>query len=181
MNSIDFIKTAIKDYKIGALTSSSRYVVEDVVRKIGPEHKYIVEYGAGDGIITKEILKCLPSNGRLVALELNKDFIQELKNIHDPRLVVMEEDVVGASREPNIFGLPRIDAVISGIPFTLFTSREREAVIRNTHALLSPNGIFVVYQYSPLVFSILKKFFNEVRISFEPRNFLPYFIMRARK
>jgi phospholipid N-methyltransferase len=71
--------------------------------------------------------------------------------------------------------------VISGIPFTLFASREREAVIRNTHELLSPNGIFVVYQYSPFVFPILKKFFSDVEISFEPRNFLPYFIMRARK
>jgi len=181
MNNIDFIKTAIKDYKIGALTSSSKYVVNDIANALRPEDKYVVEYGAGDGVITKGILARLPSDGRLIALELNEDFIKELKKISDPRLMILEKDVREVVQDPKRIGLPRIDVVVSGIPFTLFNPEVRERIIEDTHHMLSPNGLFVVYQYSPLVFPILKKIFAEVKLSFEPRNFLPYFIMRARK
>ena len=181
MNGIDFIKAVIKDYKIGAVTSSSKYVVQGIVREIKPGHKYIIEYGAGDGVVTKEILNCLPPDGRLIAFELNKDFISQLKKIHDRRLTVVNEDAVMASRDFQKFGLPRIDAVISGIPLTLISPKAREELIRNTYSALSEGGLFLVYQYSPLVFPVLKKIFKNIRLSFEPRNFLPYFIMRAEK
>ena len=67
-SNLNFIKTAIKDFKVGALTPSSKYVVKKIIKEIKPEYKYIVEYGPGDGVITKEILKILPQDGRLVVI-----------------------------------------------------------------------------------------------------------------
>jgi len=181
MSGFNFLKMAIRDYKVGAITVSSKYVVQSLMKQISPAYKYIVEYGAGDGIVTKEILKQLPPDGQLIAFELNKDFASELNKINDKRLRVLNDDVIVASRDLKKLGLPRIDAVISGIPFTLIKPKDRERVVSNTYSAVNPGGMFLVYQYSPLIFPLLKKFFKKIDISFEPRNFLPYFIMRAEK
>lgn len=181
MNSLNFIKVAIKDYKVGAITISSRYTVQQVMRELGSQHKYIIEYGAGDGVITKEILKVLPADGKLIAVEINHDFLRELRKIKDPRLIVTDEDIIKLSQNFNQFSLPRIDAIISGIPFTFLKPKKRKTLIANTHLALAKGGIFIVYQVSPLVFPLLKKYFTNVRLRFEPRNIPPYFIMRAEK
>ncbi len=182
MSGLDFLKATLKDYKVGAITVSSKYVVKRLTDQLFLSNaKYIVEYGAGDGVITKEILKNIPADGKLVAFEINENFIAELCKIKDKRLVISTDDVITASGELKKMGLPRIDAVISGIPFTLINPKDRVRLIANTHSALEDGGIFLVYQYSPLIFPILKEYFKFIDISFEPRNFLPYFIMRAEK
>ena len=181
MVNLNFIKTVIKDYRVGAITVSSEYVVRKIVQELNPTDKYIVEYGAGDGVLTKEILKFLPADGRLVAFELNKDLLEELKQIKDSRLTILSDDVVEASKDLKRLRLPRIDAVVSGIPFTLLSSGSREKIVRHTFESLNEGGIFLVYQYTPMLFPLLKKFFKNIDLSFEPRNFLPYFIMKAKK
>lgn len=180
MSSISFIKTAVKDFRVGAFMPSSKYAVKKIVREIRPEHKYIIEYGAGNGVITREILNCLPADGRLIAIELNKCFVDELKNIQDSRLTVLKGDVVSLSEELGRLGFPRIDAIISGIPFSLIKQKERERLVSNTRSFLSEDGVFVVYQLSVLILPVLKKFFSKTKINFELRNFPPYFIMVAR-
>ncbi len=181
MNALNFIKVAIKDYKVGALTVSSRYIVQQILRELKPDHKYIVEYGAGNGVITKEILKILPQDGKLIAIEINQELLTELRMIHDPRLTVINKDVLEISKDFSQFNLPRIDAIISGIPFTFLEPKQRQALIANTHAALVPKGIFITYQISLLTFPLLKRYFHKVSFRFEPRNFLPYFIIRADK
>lgn len=182
MSGFNFLKATLKDYKVGAITVSSKYVVRRLIEQLFlSDIKYVVEYGAGDGIVTKEILNRLPTDGKLIAFEINENFLTELRNIDDDRLVVINADVVVASRDLEKFGLPRIDAVISGIPFTLISPKDRTKVISNTYSAIKNGGIFLVYQYSPLILPILNRFFKDVAVSFEPRNFLPYFMMRAEK
>ena len=181
MDTLSFIKVAIKDYKVGAIATSSRYTVQQIVRELDSKHKYIVEYGAGDGVITKEILKTLPANGKLVAVEMNQDLLRELRTIKDHRLIVAEGDVIKLSHDFSQFNLPRIDVIISGIPFTFLEPKKRKILITNTHSAIAKGGVFIVYQVSPLIFPLLKKYFANVRLRFEPRNLPPYFIMLAEK
>ncbi len=176
-----YLKNYFKDIKVGAVAPSSRFVIKKVIKLLHRSTKYVVEYGAGDGVMTKEILKMLPKDGVLVAVETNNVLIKELKKIHDPRLVIMHEDVLKVSKDFSMLGLPQIDVVISGIPFSFFKSAIRKELIRRTAHGLDAHGQFIVYQYSILVMPILKKHFKTVKVSFEPRNFLPYFIMRAEK
>jgi len=178
---IDFLKTALKDFKVGAITASSKYAARRIVKEIPPTCQSIVEYGAGDGIITKKILEKLPANGKIIAIELNPGFVSQLKEIKDLRLEVAEGDVSVFSQNLANSDSPRIEAVISGIPFTFFKPRIREQIIRATYDLLAPGGIFIVYQYSTFILPELKKYFPEIKTIFEPRNLPPYFIMKARK
>jgi phospholipid N-methyltransferase len=176
-----YLKNYFKDRMIGAVVPSSRFVIKKILKELDISAQYIVEYGAGDGVITKELLKQLSPEARVVAIEKNKTLLQDLKKIKDPRLVVVDGDVVRVAEDFSQLGIPRVDAVISGIPFSFFKPAIRHALIKNTFHGIAPGGQFIIYQYSFLVFPILRRHFAEAKVSFEPRNFLPYFIMNARK
>lgn len=183
MSKINFLKTALKDYKVGALTPSSNFVVTQIVKKL-PHHSRacIIEYGAGDGVITKALLEHMPVDGKLIAIEMNPQFIPILKKIHDPRLQIVQGDVLKICKDLSVLKLPRIDAVISGIPFSFFTSNERKIIAKQTFQKLSEHGRFILYQFSPLMLPYLKDYFEKkIKLSVEVRNFPPYFIMVAEK
>ena len=182
MKSMDFLKVAIRDYKkVGAITLSSRYTIRRVLKGLKPEYKQIVEYGAGNGVVTKEILKALPSDGKVVAIELNDELFEELSKIKDDRLILMHGDVLKISEDLRKLGLPRVDAVISNIPTTLFGPEQKKELVRNTYSGLEEGGRFIVYQYSLLIWPILKDVFKKASYSIELRNLPPYFVMIGEK
>jgi phospholipid N-methyltransferase len=170
----------MKDYRVGAIFPSSKFVARRIAREVNPEYKIIMEYGAGDGAITKEILNILPKDGKLIAIETNKNFVRVLKKIDDNRLKVVAGDVVDLSKNLDQFG--QIDMVISGIPFTYLKPKDRTSIIENTYRILQPGGKILSFQHHFLMLSYLKKVAGEkTRWYIEPRNFLPYCIMIAEK
>ncbi len=177
MNYFKFLKVALRDYrKVATIAPSSQYVIRKILSQFKPEHKIIVEYGAGDGVITKEILKRLPINGAIIVIELNPDLLTELEKINDPRLKILRGDVLELSAS-----LPKSDVIISGIPFSFFSREKEEKIIRQSFNALNEGGLFIAYQNSPILLKTLKKFFSETKWLFEPRNFLPYFILICKK
>ena len=181
MDNLGFIKTAIKDYKVGAITKTSSFVVKRILDCIKPEYKYFVEYGPGDGVLTKEILRIMPKDGKLVGIERNADFFSELRNIKDKRFLAVHGDIVDVTENLKSLRLPRIDFVVSNVPFTIMSGRIREKIVENTCGAMSPGGTFVVFQYSLLLKPIIKKVFNNFSSCIEIRNLPPYFIMTAEK
>jgi len=52
---LNFLKVALRDRRIGAMTRSSKYVVNAVVRNFNNKSlQRVIEYGPGDGVVTKE-------------------------------------------------------------------------------------------------------------------------------
>ncbi len=180
---LNFLKVSLKDYwRVASLYPTPIKVVQKVLSKLSPEAKYFIEYGAGDGAFTREILKRLPADGRILAFETNIDFIEQLKKINDSRLILFPDDVRQMPSNLSGLGLPRVDVIISGIPFSRMSKREREETIKNSWQLLTPNGVFVTYQNVPVIKFMLMKYFKEISWYFEPRNLiLPYFIIFAKK
>src|SRR3989338_8286046 len=175
MTPIQFIQTAVRDYRVGALTKSSPYVVMEILRALPPHARYVVEYGPGDGVVTRALLQQLPANGQLVVIERNAEFMRELRAIGDPRLRIVHGDVVQHSRALWSLGIPQVDAVVSGIPCTFFDPVTRDAIVRGTHTAIGEHGVFIVYQYTTLMRAILRKHFRSVTTRLEPINFPPYF------
>ena len=187
MNTI-FFKKALKDYsQVGAWVPSSRYIVQRILKVLEPTDRFIIEYGAGDGVITKALLCHLPADGKVIAVEINKDLVGEIKRINDPRLRVLHDDARRVSRDLSGLGLPRIDAIICGVPLSTRALLDRdihamqEEIIANSSAAMVPGGRFIFYQHTLVALPALKRFFSNVEVQFEPRNFLPYLIMVARK
>lgn len=181
MHPLEFAKIALQDWRIGALAVSSRYVVERILHELRPDYKTIVEYGAGEGVVTRSILQYLPADGRIVAIEQNSTFVRELQQINDPRLTVIHADALAVPGRLPELGLPRLDAVISNIPLSFLPASKRRDFLTTSYRALSEGGLLIVYQYSPLILPILRKLSQQSRALFEPRNFPPYFIMVAPK
>lgn len=176
--SVNFFKNAIMGERVGAVSRSSKYVINEVLKNIESGQDAIVEFGPGDGVLTTELLKKLTPLGKLFAVELDPNFIKELRKIKDERLVVIEGKMENVLSDPKKYGIDKSDCVISSVPFTFIKKEDREAVVRNTRKILGEKGKFIIFhQYSLLMSKILKKYFTEVSSKFEPRNFFPCFIM----
>ena len=184
MTNLEFVKIALRDRNVGALTVSSRFVVERVVREVPADARFVVEYGPGSGVTTRALLATMPKDSKLVAIEQNKAFSPALGKIKDSRLKVVWGDALEFAKIlGQLCDTSSIDMVIANIPFSLLTPGERESVFADTHNALKDGGVFLVYQYYPFfVMPRLKKIFTRVSLrAVELRNLPPYFIIRAEK
>lgn len=180
MRKAAFLKTALSDFRhAGTLFPSSQAVSNEIGRVLGPDRRFVVEYGAGDGAITQQILRAMPDDGELLALEINAEFSDALSAIDDARLSVKRQDVVHFL-DNGAIELPRIDAVVSGIPLSFLDPQTRASVIRRTKQILAPGGVFIVYQASPSFFPMVRAQFPSAKMHLSLRNLLPpYFISVA--
>ena len=160
---------------LGSLIPSSRFLVKQLLRNVDWENaRVIVEYGPGVGTISGDVLKRMRPDATLVVFEINDEFVKVMKQrFPDPRLRVMHRSAADIQIVLRELNLGPADYVISGIPFTMMTEADRQAVVANTHAALRPGGSFLVYQFSSRVRSYLEELFGQVREQFEPRNILP--------
>ncbi|OGZ07158.1 MAG: hypothetical protein A3C93_06115 [Candidatus Lloydbacteria bacterium RIFCSPHIGHO2_02_FULL_54_17] len=176
-----FLQNALKDHKVGALTMSSDYVVAAVLRLLPKAPRLVVEYGPGEGTITRKILRVLPSDARLIVVEPNLDFVEALKKVADPRLTIVPKMAQDLSPD-DLFSMRGADAVVASLPSFYLTPEERQKVVADAHNMLAPKGVFIFsHQYSWLMKKPLEEKFADVAIAFEPRNIFPCFILSGRK
>ena len=89
MNAVKFFIEFLKDPQIGALTPSSKYFVRDVIKRMPLENaETVVEYGAGEGVVTRGMLKKMPADSKLIAIDTNSELVKNLKKINDSRLEI---------------------------------------------------------------------------------------------
>ncbi len=160
---------------LGSFIPSSRFLIRTVLSQIDFRRaRLIVEYGPGVGTFTRPMLARMRPDSKLIALETNPDFVQFLRtHIDDPRLQVIAGSAADVETELATKALGRADFVISGIPFTTLKPHDRTAVVNATHAILQPDGAFLVYQFSPLVLDSLRGVFSKVQRGFQPLNMPP--------
>ena len=178
---INFLKIFAADKNVGALTVSSRFVVKSVMNHMPRSLRTVIECGPGEGVMTRAILKHLSSDGTFLAIEANKGFASLLRGMDDSRLRVVEgkaQDMIVHAKKNNI---GETDFVLASIPFSFLTPAERVGIVRDAHKLLAPKGRLVIFNYSPLMYPIMKKIFGNASLSLEPRNLPPYVIMTAEK
>lgn len=160
---------------VGWVLPSSRFLVEDVLRQIDwQEARTIVEYGPGLGAFTARVLERMRPDARLIALEINPEFIRELsRSLPDPRLHLVEASAADVDAVLGCLGVAHADYVISGIPFSTLPPAVREVVVQKTHAVLRPQGGFLVYQVSGAVRPHLERVFGHVSRDFRLLNTVP--------
>jgi phospholipid N-methyltransferase len=160
---------------LGSLIPSSRFLVNKVLGEVDwGRGRVFLEYGPGVGTFTTEILRRMRSDAVLVVLETNADFVRFLRGkVLDDRLHVVHGSAADADTALARLDLSHADYVISGIPYTTMPPEAREAILRTTHAVLHPNGAFLVYQFTRTVLPYLQRVFGLVRQDFEPWNVMP--------
>lgn len=141
-----------------------------------------VELGPGVGTITAAMLARMAPAARLLAIEMNRDFVVELgRQLPDPRLAVAHGSAADLPLHLHQAGLAGADLVVSGIPFSTMPPAIRDRTLDAVAGALAPGGSFLVYQYSASVLPHLESRFAEVRREREWRNLVPVHVFRCRQ
>ncbi len=177
-DSVRHLFTAVRDFRhVASLFPSSRYAIRSVLKQISVDSEIAIEYGPGTGVFTHALLKHLAPSSHLYCIEINPGFIAQLRKTKDPRLTLVEGSVLAVLPSVRARCPQGADVVLSGIPFTVIPSDERERIVEETRKALRSGGKFIIYQNSRLMVSLFRKYFASVTVKFEPRNVFPYFII----
>ncbi len=152
--------------QLGTVVQSGRTLARKMAEEVGGS-MHVVEFGAGTGPVTREILRRLPENGRLTCFEINRQFCRCLEEIDDPRLHVVNDDAANCGQY-----IDRSDCIVSGLPLTLFDGRTRETIL----AIAGSAGRYIQLQYTPAMSKDIRRYFSDVKLKFVPLNLPPAFV-----
>jgi phospholipid N-methyltransferase len=160
---------------LGSLVPSSRFLVNDVLSQVDWEKaQVVVEFGPGVGTMTHEIQKRMRPDAKLVAIELNHEFVGFLQEqIQDRRLHVVQESACRVRNVLGGLGLARADYIISGIPYSTMPDQVRREILEESRQVLDPEGALLIYQFTRTVLPYLESSFGTVQQNFQPLNILP--------
>lgn len=149
---------------VGSIIPTAGGVVDAMLRPVDWAHtRLFVEYGPGVGTFTRDILKLLPADAMLIAIDTSPHFVEYLKaNILDQRLRVVHGSAVDVEAIIRAQGLEHADYILSGLPFSTLPDGVGDAIVKATHAALRPGGAFLVYQYSGFVRRLLAPHFARI-------------------
>ncbi len=176
---MDYLKEGIRNLKtMGTLTRSSRQLCKNMVSHVNfADAELIVELGAGDGVITKSILRKMKPDSRLLVFEVNPKFCQILRQIEDPRMLIAEDSAEKLDEYLGKLGFSKVDYIISAIPFVVLPKQLGLDIIGKCHNYLKKGGRFVQLHYSLVAKNVYERIFGNVDISFVPINIPPAFVM----
>jgi phospholipid N-methyltransferase len=183
MSALFFKRFLQRPFQIASIVPSSKALVERVAAKINfSTARVLAEYGPGEGVHTRAIVRRMRPDAQLLIFELDAAFSRDLERqfADDPRVHVFNRDASALPDELERRGIPHCDCILSGIPFSILNIEKKRALLQKTYDALTPDGSFIIYQVT-----------NELKqhaILFEPadseyflQNIPPMFITVFRK
>lgn len=171
MEKLIFLKRFLKSPRsIGSITPSSKRLARSIVYHAQlSEPSLVVEFGAGAGVITKEILDSVPLKHPLMIFESDpsmRDFLLHHKN------TVLYDDAFQLINRLESYK-KQVDVIFSGLPLFNFSEEQIISLLQQVHDLLKPGGKLIGFQYTPFLFFSLKQVFNKTSLTFVPINIPP--------
>ncbi|NEK56595.1 methyltransferase domain-containing protein [Geodermatophilus sabuli] len=166
--------------QVGAVLPTSRWAVRDMLDLTDlATAGLVVELGAGTGSQTGEILARLGPDARLVALEIDPQLAKLLAERHrDPRLTVVCDSAEFLDAH---LGGALADVVVSALPYTSLEPALRRRILDVLPRAMTPQGVTLVIQYSPLMQGELRQRFASVQRRISPWNVPPAFLFACRQ
>jgi len=180
MKRLSFIKQYItKPRSVGAILPSSRYLANKMIEEIDFDYaKYIVEYGPGTGVFTEKLVKNRTKGTLILLFEYNYEFYKGLKEKYknEPNMYIINDSAEYMDKYLKDYNIPRIDYIISGLPFASLPQGVSSTILGKTRKYLNENGKFITFQYTLLKKSFIKQYFDDICIKREVRNIPPAYV-----
>ena len=178
-----FVKEVVNSIKhIGAIAPSSKYLVNNIIKHIDfNDNQVILEFGCGNGAITKQILKKMPSSSRLISLEINDPFLRHCQDkfkVYN-NFEVYNHSAIDFDLLLNELQIEKVDYLISSLPLAILPKSDLDILFKKIPNYLIIDGSFVQYQYSLNKYKFLKSVFGSVKLDFTPINLPPAFIYKC--
>ncbi len=184
MKKIEFFRESIKNIKsVGTITRSSKFLCKGMIKPVDFEKAdVIVELGAGDGVITKHILRHMKDDAKLLSFEVNEKFCDQMRStLHDDRLIIVEDSAEKLGEYLAKNNLGKADYIISAIPYVAFPEELALSIIRTSKENMKDNALYIQVHYSLLTKKFYQNIFGNVDVSFVPLNIPPAFVLVSEK
>ncbi len=178
-----FLRFLNQPKQVGSIVPSSAFLERRLVRMGAvAQARTVVELGPGTGGTTQALLKALPHDGRLLAIEIDHRLAELVRsNIGDPRFIVHQGSAEQIALALSQYGLPAPDVVVSGIPFSTMPRQVGKKILREIRSVLAPGGRFVAYQLRDRVAVLGRDFFGDAETDIELLNVPPIRVWCWRK
>ncbi len=148
--SVLFLKRFLqRPFQVASIIPSSKALVARVASKMDlSQPRVIAEYGPGEGVHSREIVRRMHADSKLLLFELDPAFSRDLRQqfASDPRIHVINGDASTLPEELRRRGIEQCDYILSGIPFSILEINKKRALLQKTCEALKPGGSFVIYQ-----------------------------------
>ncbi|MFT4269541.1 MAG: methyltransferase domain-containing protein [Pantoea sp.] len=139
--------------KMGSITPSSAALCRTMTDAVNWDRSLrIAELGAGDGVLTRQILQRMSPQAQLDVFEISPELVKTLRALPDDRMQVRACSAEYLSGE--------YDAIFSGLPLLSLPVTTRDAILQAVHDALGPRGVFVQFQYTSLTQPSLSRYFT---------------------
>lgn len=164
LSTFSFLLEGLRNIRTtGTFTRSSTALCEAAIDRIDfNTARVIVELGAGDGVITKHILKRLHPDGKVIAFEVFEDLCDDMRAIGDPRLVVAQDSAENIRHWLDEIGADQADHVVSAIPFAALPKELGKSIVAAAKDNLRPGGCYNQVHYSLKTKAYYEEAFGEV-------------------
>ena len=173
---IQFLRGFIKHpVMVGSVIPSSKMLIDKMLDRVDWNAcRLFVEYGPGVGTFTEHVLRRLPADATLIAIDTNADFTDYLnRKFRDSRLIAVTGSAADVRKIMAEAGFAEADYILSGLPFSTLPPGIGPKIAAETAAALRLGGAFLVYQFSPKVRDFLTPHFKRIDKGFEWRNVPP--------
>lgn len=139
---------ALRDQRtVGAIAPSSARLA-GLLADVVPEHgePVVVELGPGTGSVTGAISLRLGGRGHHLALEAKPELLAFLRERH-PHVLAHHADAGEVASVLASHQLGPADAVVSGLPWTLFPAHDQLRLLRRISGCLRADGVFTTFAY----------------------------------
>jgi len=149
----DFIHQFIRHpRKMGSITPSSATLCRAMSDSVCWDRTLrVAELGAGDGVLTHHLLARMQPQATLDAFEISTPLADKLRALEDRRLRVRNCSATCLTGE--------YDAIFSGLPLLSLPPALRDDILRAAFEALSPEGVFVQFQYTSITQPDLSRYF----------------------
>lgn len=133
--------------QIGAVAPSGKRLCHAIVDSFDWENiEYAIELGPGTGVVTEVIARRIKPSCHFFAIErsprLAKLTAKRCKNVE-----VVEGCATQIEKYCRERGFPRVDAVVSGLPWASFKSSLQREILDAMFTVLTPGGKFATFAY----------------------------------
>ncbi len=174
-----FLKRFIKEpTRVASIIPSSPMLVNRVMATMDHSApRIIAEYGPGEGVHTRALLKRAHKDSRLLLFELDPELAEYNRKqfADDKRVEVICDDCEKLPLIAEERGIEAFDYIFSGIPFSTMDKDKKQGIMDANYQCLKPGGDFIIYQIT----NELKRFgehFDRIDSSWCAMNIPPMYV-----
>lgn len=149
MSLLFFQRVLANPLRVGYVVPSSPFLTRQTAGRLDfSRPRIIVELGPGEGCHTRQIVKRMTPESRLILFELDPQFVRHLKKQfgHDNRITVLQADALDLPETLKNLGHPRCDYIVSGLPFLVIEKDLKSRILNRIAEAMDAESRLITYQ-----------------------------------